>query len=335
MLTVRNISFEDNIDWEGLFAGSNTATFFQTKEWLELWMKYWGKTGKAVIYAVFDNDELIGIAPFYQTSDKINILSVPDPSIDGSLSDFGDLIIKSGREKEVWEVVIDVILGTSKARTPESIISNDSGQARMTKVLKLNYIREESPSFKILQDLGGRVEEMEVSPCMDLPKTWDEYLSTLDRHDRHEIRRKMRKAEDAGVIKVCDEINNQNINDFFQLMIASDENKRNFLSENMKKFFSEMIMLLGPKKLLTLCFLRYNNANIASILLMYQKNEVLLYNSGFNPKYSFLSPGLILNAYVIRGAIETGKDRFDFLRGNEKYKYDLGGVKRKLFKISF
>lgn len=320
MLTCRNISLEDDLDWEGLVVESSTASFFQTKEWLKLWVKHWGKMGEVRIYAVFNNDDLVGIAPF-QITNKINILGVPDPSAGGSLSDFGDIIAMDGREKEVWEAVI----GELRSRNQELRINN----------IELNFIREESPSFGILQELGGKAEEMEVSPYIDLPKTWDEYLSTLPRHDRHEIRRKMRKADEEGVIKVCDEINTQNINDFFRLMIASNENKHKFLSGEMKNFFSEVIGILGHKQLLTLCFLRYNNENIASILLMYQKNEVLLYNSGFDPKYSFLSPGLILNAYVIRRAIEEGKGRFDFLRGGEKYKYDLGGKERNLYKISF
>ena len=162
MISCRNISLEDNLDWEELIKESSTATFFQTKEWLSVWTKHWGKNLEVVIYAVFDNDELISIAPF-SIGDKINILGAPDLSKPASLSDFGDIIIKSGREKEVWENLI------------RQCLVNLQGIA-------LNFIREESPSFKILKELGGKAEEMEVSPCIDLPKTWDEYLSTLDRH---------------------------------------------------------------------------------------------------------------------------------------------------------
>ena len=201
--------------------------------------------------------------------------------------------------------------------------------------IELNFIREESPSFGILKELGGKIEVMEVSPRINLPAKWDEYLSTLNRHDRHEIRRKIRKIEEEGIIKYCDEINNQNINEFYRLMVASNEKKGNFLSLEMRDFFSEIIMQSGTKKLLTLCFLRYNNENIAAILLLFQKNEMLLYNSGFEPKYSYLSPGLTLKAYSIKEAIERGIKWYDFLRGGERYKYDLGGKERKLYRFTF
>lgn len=326
MIVCKEITFEEDLSWDDLVEQSSTATFFQTREWLSHWVKYWGKSSEVVIYAVFDNDELIGIAPFHIT-DKINILGVPDPSESGSLSDFGDIIAKTGKEKEVWEAVFRNI-----KRDPATML-------RMTNIenikIELNYIREESPSFEILKELGGKTEVMEVSPCIDLPASWEEFLSTLSHHDRHEIRRKIRKIEEEGIIKYCDEINNQNINEFYRLMVASNETKGNFLSPDMKDFFSEVITRLGAKKLLTLCFLKYNNESIAAILLLFQKNEMLLYNSGFDPKYSYLSPGLVLNAYAIREAIEKGMKRFDFLRGKEKYKYDLGGKERRLYRIRF
>lgn len=321
MISCRNISLEDDLDWDGLIKESTTATFFQTKEWLKLWLKHWGKDLEVVIYAVFDKDELIGIAPF-GISDKINILGAPDPLIGNSFNDFGDIIIKSGREKEVWEAILDKL-------------NNETMKQWNNVKIELNYIREESPSFKILKALGSRVEEMEVSPYINLPKAWDEYLSTLDRHDRHEIRRKIRKIEGENIIKVCGEINIQSINSFFKLMADSSEDKSNFLTSDARSYLTEVIIQLGSKKLLALCFLKYGSENIAAILLLFQKDEVLLYNSGFDPKYSYLAPGLILNAYAIKQGIEEGKSRFDFLRGGEKYKYDLGGKERKLFKVTF
>ncbi|MEE8347693.1 MAG: GNAT family N-acetyltransferase, partial [Dehalococcoidia bacterium] len=51
--------------------------------------------------------------------------------------------------------------------------------------------------------------------------------------------------------------------------------------------------------------------------------EALLYNSGYNPDYAYLSVGLLSKALALRKAIEEGRSRFDFLRGPEPYKYDL------------
>ena len=59
----------------------------------------------------------------------------------------------------------------------------------------------------------------------------------------------------------------------------------------------------------------------------------LLYNSGYNPEFSYYSVGLLLNALCLREAIEQGIGYFDFLRGPEAYKQHLGGQQRNLYQM--
>ena len=42
-----------------------------------------------------------------------------------------------------------------------------------------------------------------------------------------------------------------------------------------------------------------------------------------------------MNALLIKEAIDKGIKVFDFLRGNERYKYDLGAKDVQLFRIKF
>ena len=337
MISCRNILLEDNLDWDKLTERSKTATFFQTREWLSLWLKHF--PGESQTLGIYENEDLIGVAPLYIRENKVNFLGVSDVLGDNSLSDFGDIIAVAGREKEVWEMVLGVILGTTQSeawrRTPESMIRKDSGQARMTKVVEFNFIREESPSLGILKELGGNVERIEVSPFIDLPKTWDDYLLSLDRHDRHELRRKIRKGQGEGIELMEFTGIDAEIDLFLKLMAESNEQKRDCLTDEMKMFFKDMINSLWEKKILSLTFLKLQQKAIAAAVTFLFKNEVLLYNSGFDPAFYHLSPGLILKSTLIKRAIESGKKRFDFLRGGERYKYDLGGMKRNLYKISF
>lgn len=310
MLNCRNISLEeDGLDWDELINESHTASFFQTKEWLQVWVKHFGSETKTL--GVFDDKNLVGIAPFEIRENKVNFLGI-NPVLGGELvSDFGDIIAVSGREKEVWEVIIRDVRG-----------------------LELDFIRKESPSLKILQELGGKVEETDMAPYIELPNNWDEYLASLDRHDRHELRRKMRKIETERVVLIDYQGDVNEIEEFFRLMMLGNEQKRSFLSQEMKVYFQDIIKTFCPDKL-SLSFLKKEKDYLATALTFLFKDEVLLYNSGFDPKYAYLSPGLILKVLLIKRAIEYGKKRFDFLRGRERYKYDLGGVKRNLYKITF
>lgn len=342
MLTCRNIDINSSLVWDELIKESSTATFFQTKDWLEIWKKHF--VGQDIttkdlqqniqspkylndIYhhsvvgiGVWDKDELIGIAPFEIRESVINFLGV-NPVVDNQLvSDFGDIIAVSGKEREVWGRVLTWY--------------RVKGEGERGKGLELNFIREDSVSFEILQELGGSVEEVATAPFIDLPKTWEEYLASLGRHERHELRRKIRRLEEERAFKVCTEGEPTDIEEFFRLMVLSNEQKRNFLSNKMREFFQDIFHTFWPKKMLRLCFLKLKGENIAAVLLFEYKNELLLYNSGFDPKYAKLSPGLLLKAYMIKQAIEEGKGRFDFLRGGERYKYDLGGRERRLYKIT-
>jgi hypothetical protein len=315
MLSCREIKLEGE-DWDTLISQSSTASFFQTKKWLALWLKHFD--GKSKIIGAFDKSDLIGIAPFHIKEGTISFLGTGAVLGKELVSDFGDIIAPFGREKEVWETVIKGI------KNNESEIRN----------IGLNFIREDSPSFKILKELGGKAEEVDVAPYIDLPGSWDDYLMTLGRHDRHELRRKMRKLESGNAFKICTEGNGRDIDEFLRLMSLSNDQKRDFLSEKMRIFFTDIAKHFGLYKILQLYFLKLNNINIAAVMTFKFKTELLLYNSGFDPEYSYLSPGLILKAFVIKQAIEGGLKKFDFLRGGEKYKYDLGGKERKLYKIN-
>ena len=59
-----------------------------------------------------------------------------------------------------------------------------------------------------------------------------------------------------------------------------------------------------------------------------------LYNSAFEPADREHSPGIVLMEMLIRAAIAAGKTRLDLLKGDEAYKYRLGGVPRPLYVVT-
>lgn len=327
MISTKILNIDDELNWIEIIKKSTTATFFQTKEWLSLWVKHFlskgqstsGRLGVSLIFGVFDDSELIGIAPLSIIDNHIEFLGTTPVLGEELVTDYGDIIALKGREKEVWKGLIDRI---------------KNNELRIKKI-ELNFIREDSPSYNILKDFKGKCEEIEVSPYLDLPKSWDEYLLNLNRHDRHELRRKIKKSESEGAFKICYDGDPHDISEFFRLMALSNEQKRNFLSDQMKSFFQDIFDTFYPSKMLQLCFMKIEGINIASALVFLHKNQLLLYNSGFDPSYSRLSPGLILKAYLIKYAIEHKMTGFDFLRGGERYKYNLGGRNRKLYRIKF
>ncbi|MFQ5814423.1 MAG: GNAT family N-acetyltransferase, partial [Anaerolineae bacterium] len=72
----------------------------------------------------------------------------------------------------------------------------------------------------------------------------------------------------------------------------------------------------------------------ATMLNFDYRDSILVYNSGYNPrKYARLSPGIVLLSYCIQWAIESGRAKFDFLRGDEEYKYRFGAQPTEIYRL--
>jgi CelD/BcsL family acetyltransferase involved in cellulose biosynthesis len=79
---------------------------------------------------------------------------------------------------------------------------------------------------------------------------------------------------------------------------------------------------------LHLAFYTLGGAKAAANLSFLWDNRVWLYNSGWDWEFRSFSPGWLLLANLIRWATENGISAFDFMRGDENYKYKFGGVDR-------
>jgi len=105
------------------------------------------------------------------------------------------------------------------------------------------------------------------------------------------------------------------------------------MGEKMKKFFLDVVNNDSYPWEKRLCFLEMEGKRVAATLSFQNDDQVLLYNSGFDPEYSYFSVGFLLKAYLLKKSIEEGRKIYDFLRGEERYKYDMGGQDLNLWKI--
>jgi CelD/BcsL family acetyltransferase involved in cellulose biosynthesis len=79
---------------------------------------------------------------------------------------------------------------------------------------------------------------------------------------------------------------------------------------------------------LQLSFLEVDGVKAAGYLNFDYADHIWVYNSGIDFQFGDLSPGWVLLGYLLQWAIEHKRRAFDFMRGNESYKYRFGGVDR-------
>ena len=102
----------------------------------------------------------------------------------------------------------------------------------------------------------------------------------------------------------------------------------------METFFRRVAALLADADGFRLWLLEAPDGPLASFLTLEWDGTVGLYNSGFRPEAAALSPGLVLLTHIVRDAIERGRRRFDFLRGEERYKYEFGPTPEPVYTVT-
>jgi CelD/BcsL family acetyltransferase involved in cellulose biosynthesis len=316
-------------EWNDLLKRSAFDTLFLTWEWQRTWWEHLGEGDLFLIAMRDDQDHLVGIAPLYRTvsaggEKTLNIVGCVD------VSDYLDIIVARGHEKEVYGALLDYL---------------DSAEMAGWDAAELCNVPEISPAHQALAEMAvghghefrTRVED--VCPIIDLPATWDAYLASLDKKQRHEIRRKMRRIEGGADVHwyIVDQDRDpaEEIEAFIDLHQKSSADKDDFMDEQMKGFFRAMAHVLQPRGWLQLAFIEVDGQKAASMLNFDYEDAILVYNSGYDPQlYAHLSPGIVLLAYCIEHAIELGRARFDFLRGDEPYKYRFGARDTKVYRLA-
>ena len=307
--------------WEDILPDCVTDTVFVTPWWQKTWWdNFGGSETRPYILSVYDGDDLLGIAPLMSDGDTLTFLG------DKDLSDYFDFVVPQDRVDRffpaLWEHLSDA------GWTTLDLPSLPSGSPT------LEYL----PSLAKDANMGVAIEEEETTPTAELPSTWDEFLLGLRKKDRHELRRKIRRLDRENTHRqyVADdgEVLNGSMQDFFRLLRASRDDKNEFLTPERETFFLDIARESLSRDQFRLNFLEVDGENVAACICFDYGGDYLLYNSGYDPSYSRLSVGLINKALSLQFAIEEGRKTFNFLKGNERYKYNLGGQDELVFGLT-
>jgi CelD/BcsL family acetyltransferase involved in cellulose biosynthesis len=157
-------------------------------------------------------------------------------------------------------------------------------------------------------------------------------VQSLDKKERHELRRKIRRAEATEGVSwyaITGQDHTHDLDEaaesFIALMMKSRLDKSDFMTDDMRRFFHQMIHATHDGGFLHLAFLEVNGVKAATYLSFDYNQKRLVFNSGLETEgFQSLSAGIVLVARIIEDAIQRGYTEFDFLRGDEKYKYQLG-----------
>lgn len=318
--------------WNELLDHSICHAPFLRYEYLEQWWQTrgggeWPSTAQLVIITASQGGKLIGVAPLFHTRHQ----EYPALLFLGSIeiSDFLSFIVSPQELAAFTSGVLDTISSSDQIPHWQVLdLYNNLDSNGLAGVLK-EEAKKSSWSFQN--------EQTDHSPFIPLPGDWELYLAALDKKQRHEIRRKMRRLQEAEVPSrwyvVEDPATLETEIDAFITLMAHDPQKQTFLTEPMKIAMAKTIRTSFQVGYLQLSFLEIGGKKAATYLIFDYQNSLWVYNSGMDPEFYPYSAGWVLLGYLLQWANENKRSTFDFMRGNEDYKYRFGAIDRFVNRI--
>jgi CelD/BcsL family acetyltransferase involved in cellulose biosynthesis len=311
-------------DWQALWSRTPDATPFQSPDWLLPWWRHLGQGDLATMAVRAADGELLALLPLYRyrqpgghrvllplgigTTDYLDVLAPPPRGVEALEAALRWLAIRDDQDGWDWPQLRQ---GSAllRARPPpgrdDTVAASDP-----CPVLPLDgdappipaRMRQNIRTARHRAAAAGRLE-------WDLagPANWDELFGAqLDLH-----RARWRTRGEEGVLAAP------------EVAAAHRAALPGLLREGLLRLHA---LRLDGRIIATLYALA-DRADVAARRLYY-------YLGAFDPDQAALSPGTLVLAHAIEQAAAEGFARFDFLRGQEDYKYRWGAADRPTFRRS-
>jgi CelD/BcsL family acetyltransferase involved in cellulose biosynthesis len=296
-------------DWDDL--ARRSGNIFATKEWLSTWWSHFGR-GDPLVLPVHDADgTLLAILPLYTWSrrplrvlrflghgagDELGPICAPEQNESAILA-LNDLLADGGRQCDL--LLCEQLVGTGWDRALEGLLLREHG-----------------------------------NPALHCKGGWEEFLSSLSRNLRQQLRRKERRLDREHRLRfrlADDPLRlQQDLDCLFRLHAARWHGGRSAFAGPRESFHRELAVKLHARGWLRLWFLELEGSAVASWYGFRFGGRESYYQSGRDPRFDHLSVGTVLLAHSIRAALEDGVTEYRFLRGDDAYKYRFANADRGL-----
>lgn len=317
-------------EWNALFDSNATHSIFLSHAWLYSWWEVYGNDGSLHIVVCREStgNRLVGLFPACIRARRHFFRSLSFFGSDHVCSDFMDCIALPEHAEKVWGIFADYICQ----------VHNEWDVVELKDVLNtspLISMLEYRPEVNICTT-GKKT----LCPYMVLPESWQAYLGTLSKKMRWKVQYERRNLERHYTVKIRQTESVEELAQLWPDMVRLHQQRRTakgddgiFTSADFSRFLFAACERLLKAGSLRLSFLELNGENVAFILAMKTGTSTFYYQSGFNIDFSRYSVGSVLLGYVIENASNEGCTHFEFLRGDEKYKYEWASEKREMVEI--
>jgi CelD/BcsL family acetyltransferase involved in cellulose biosynthesis len=303
--------------WRALWMRAPAATAFQSPDWLIPWWRHFGP-GQLRCLALSDGEDLVGFAPLYQEEGSGRLLPLGI-----SLSDCLDVLIANERADAVRRAMQAEIARASGCR--EICFPDVAPNASMLTLAVKGFCLDKNAG--------------QLSPELALGPTGNP-LKNVPAHQRQNLRTAENRARRRGCI--VSDVAARQLPQFIPALTQLHSARQEQLGHaglgkdtRVLPFFVEAFGSLAREGVVRAYSVECGGRLIGGYIGFIHRERASCYFGGFDPAFSFESPGTILIGHAMRCAALEGARTFDFLRGAEPYKYAWGARDRQLLSLSF
>ncbi len=305
--------------WNDLLSLSPANNYFLTWEWLWNWWEIYARKGdELAILVLEEGDEVTTIAPLYIRKRllrgifpvrRMMFLGTQEEGDVDVGSDYMDLIYKEGLEEASVDVLFNVL--------GESNICDEIYFSKMdTSAKTFTLIQEKALKRQFLTLIANEF----LSPYIQLPATWDDYLKIVSSRMRRTIKDESRKLQNCKNVvfrKTKDPL--EMATDFAELARLHGSRwalkgiEGAFSNKKFTAFHTNVMKWMLEKGNLELVTLSEDGQNRAVVYNILYKNKIYVYQIGIEIDDRKISFGYLLHFYCIEEAIKKGLTEYDFL----------------------
>lgn len=319
-------------EWSTLLQRNSSASAFSFHAFHQAWWSAHGGGAEDVSIAVrsASTGELLGYLPLMRRPDGV-IYSGATLHIDYATVLLATRTDAQSQETDaVADALATALIALSAPINMMRIRPADNAHTRMVAAIQRAAAAASRAATYAIE---------EPAPYIDLQgiHTLDEHLDRLDKKQRHEIRRKVRRGEAAGVQIIESEDIVADLPEFVRLHRAR-WGERGLFTESPKgaeeEAFLRELFATAPSGTISMLMARSDEfETFAAGLFLRDAGALRYWNAGGDAAARALSPGVLLFVHGLQMAINEGRAQLDFLRGNEPYKYECGAVDAQVMKL--
>ncbi len=315
--------------WNGLLEKSASSSVFLTWEWIKAWSDTF-LDDKRDLFAVMvhEGSSLVAVAPWYVHKNAKGVLSVRQVEFLGTPdagSDYLDVIVKKGREKDVARFLYGFLLGNASGRWGRLRL-HDVPSNSIFLLHFLNNIRADGKY--------AAVSDASYCPFSILPATEEAFFSGLSSRRGQRFRQDLRNLQKQDTIEhLAYSTGNLDaqLEEFFRLY----SEKAGWQGDPLKRLIRRYLDLRGEGSV-QLDFLVAGGVHVGGLLHLKYGNTLYMYLMAIDKTYnSKVSIGNLLVGLSINNAIVSGITCYDFLKGEEEYKFHWANAGQRTTTILF